>query len=506
MSTWLIRKDSDEGNPEELMYGLSPLSLWLYSVVITFLGIIFSIHGSMYVLGFAVSVVLSCALLVCPIYYAGILLLLMLVGWDVSQVSKNLLSMGIQQVGSPWKIHIGPFTPGLIQMGLYVVVILRLRSHVLLSNFKCFIYYAVAIGLIGMIIHLLSFDSLQVPWSTVFSDARTIIFFTVSLVLWHSFLSKFPDRSYAVIQIIFLVFFVRAGLDFLFWMAEYGPTISGFHRASVDSTKWTVIVIFFWGLYNLFHKKQLLLSGLSVVISLTLVGIFMTRLNFITLAFGLIVFLFAVRKARLVFLGLPVLCLILVASLFVLREVNPDMEGVIANRILRLEALKTLDIYEVDSTRYTEFVNIAVQMVRDGTIITGRGFGGFYTDDTMSMGTDLVSAFPYWCEVSGRFPKVHNLVGHFILKLGLIGVVLWIGLWIRYFILLSRRSFFDFKRERVRVVLLSFMPTLLASGYWSSKGVVLTGLFFAISHHMVTYLPKSFSKGICPPHFNSSVK
>ena len=206
----------------------------------------------------------------------------------------------------------------------------------------------------------------------------------------------------------------------------------------------------------------------------------------VTTMLGTILLLISLGKGRLLLLGIPLLLVALVAGGFLVHLFAPEAFRIYMIRFERLAPLLTFDIKAADPFRYGEFMNCFGDMAKDGTLLVGRGFGGYYTDKIVPLGGDLISAFPPWVEQVRHFPRVHFVAGHFVLKFGLIGLALWLAVWWRIFKTLFRSRFLSPEWNTLRVVLLAMTPAVFLSGYWSSKGIILTGFFLVLTDYVRT--------------------
>jgi len=448
------------------------------------MGYLFSWPGKIAYIGYVISICLLVCSVFLPIRVALFFLLTTFVGLDISQGQSELISSVESFIGSPWRLSVGPVTPGMLMMLVYLVIILRIWRVKILSEARYFLVYACLIGVAGFCIITLRNGGIGVPLSVVVSDIRMILFLMLSITMWFTFFEENPDDIYKYIQFIFLVFIARLLIDAMLLFTGEGSILSGAARGSVDSTQWTALVVAFFCMYNLFHNQKKCLSAILLVLSLIMIFAYMTRMNYISFILGSIIFLFTIRKKRVIFWGLPVTILLIVAGFWLFNKYMFDDFRIYVIRFRTVLPLLYLQMETADNFRYLEFINCLGSMLGDGSILTGRGFGGYYTDSIISMGRNMVDAFPAWSEETRHFARVHQNIVHFILKFGLIGTALWIILWLKIIINLWKIRFSKTEWESLRVILLAMSPAVFFSGYWSSKGIILTGIYISLSAHI----------------------
>jgi hypothetical protein len=445
------------------------------------LGLLFHIPGEFAYLGFAASLILISGILLGPVPLSLALMLSAFAGPDIASY-EALESTEIESlVGSPWRLGVGPLTPGMIQFVLYFALFLRIRAFRLLPGTKWFIIYAFLTGFAGLSGRLLTENELGVPISVVISDIRMICFFLIASMIWHRVARVHSKNLHLFCQVLFFALLFRVIWDALMLVIGLGPYLSGAPRGGLDSTKWTVLLFVFWGLYNAISRKRLVVSTILLGLSAALSLAYMTRMIYLAGIVGLMVFVIQVSKVRLVAVGVPLLTLVCLGGFFVMREAMPDSMEIYLSRAKRLGPLLKGDFETADQLRVEQFINCFGEMGRDGTIVFGRGFGGYYGDTIRPMPAVLTDAFAEWVEDSRRFPRIHNNFGHFVLKFGLVGAGFWIIVWIGLFRGLWRKRMLPKEWEMVRVILLSMGPAVFFLGYWSSKGMILTGFYMALS-------------------------
>jgi len=441
---------------------------------------------SLYWLGAALTIIIMVTTMVAPPRMIPYFLILLLLGPDITQVDEQIQEVGKITVGSPWTVGFRPITPGILQAMVYLVSIVRLGATRALPSMKWLFLYAFSIGFIGFLVAQLTVIGFTVPYSTVIADIRFIAFVALASFVFHGYFRQYPEEIFRLLQLLLIIFIFRMAVDVLLWIMGLGALKSGVSTGGVDSTKWTVLIVAFWSFSNLVQNRTVVLSLALLTLSIATVFFAMTRLAFVEGFVGLFLLSILLGKVRLFLLGIPTALVALFIGLTIVQEVAPDAMHIYTVRFMRLGALLDMDCFRADPMRSMEYVNCFTSMARDGSIVTGRGFGGYYTDSVIWMGSDLTSAFPPWVEQTRHFPRIHSVFGRFVLKFGLIGLSLWMFIWWRTFIGLIRAKALLLTRrwDSVRILLIACMPAIFLSGYWSSKGMILTGLFLALANHV----------------------
>ena len=242
----------------------------------------------------------------------------------------------------------------------------------------------------------------------------------------------------------------------------------------------------FWSIHSLACGRHIVIAIVVVALSGAIVVVGMERMSYVTCICGVVIILFVARKVTRVFLAVGVFLGTVVVGIGFMHLVMPNWLEVYSVRFGMTWHLTRLDFRSADEPRYMETRNLIGEMTSDGSILTGRGFGGTYTDSIEWMGNDLVDAYSESAADSRRFDTVHYVFGQFILKFGLIGLSLWVTLWARLCLQLARASGLKPHWEQIRVVLLSVAPAVFFSGYWSSKGMICTALFMVFAEFVYT--------------------
>jgi len=150
------------------------------------LGFLFSWPGQISYVGYAVSIVLMLVTLFLPIRVVPFVLLVLFLGTDIVQTSSEILVSGEKLTGSPWRLWIGPISPGIFMMLIYLAFLLRLGKTYILPGVRTFLIYAFGMGIVGCLLRILINGELGVPFSFVVSDLRMIVFFLLSTTIFYT--------------------------------------------------------------------------------------------------------------------------------------------------------------------------------------------------------------------------------------------------------------------------------------------------------------------------------
>ena len=154
-------------------------------------------------------------------------------------------------------------------------------------------------------------------------------------------------------------------------------------------------------------------------------------------------------------------------------------------RFSTFSVIGTEGVGAVDLTRVVSIVNATHLLWDKHAILVGLGYGSWYTDSYLPYppGYSLVGGFdPEWI-ASGRFYRVHDFVFHLLLKLGVIGLMLYAAAFVTPMVRLWRRrgALPTLRLWGPTVILWGSLVTVMTSMYWSGKGLLLSAFFVAVA-------------------------
>jgi len=129
----------------------------------------------------------------------------------------------------------------------------------------------------------------------------------------------------------------------------------------------------------------------------------------------------------------------------------------------------------------------------------GLGYGGWYTDEYMPLTSEMrrvdIDAFdPEWVSL-GKFYRIHNVLLQVVFKHGVLGLVLFLYLWLAPIPALHRLALRiksastnladqEMHLGVVSWLCLGFLPTAITNLAWSAKGVLISAFIMVVMHRL----------------------
>jgi hypothetical protein len=180
-----------------------------------------------------------------------------------------------------------------------------------------------------------------------------------------------------------------------------------------------------------------------------------------------------------------IVILLVVAGVAFAARFEPDLVEIAQKRLSTLSEVGESGVEAVDLTRVISIVNSMELLWDRRAVLVGLGYGSWYDDSYLPFppALDLVSGFDEDWIANHRYYRVHDFTFHMLMKLGVVGLVLYTASMILPLLRLHRRRR-QLKGTRYAgwsVIMWGAVPTVLTSMYWSGKGLMLSALFVALA-------------------------
>jgi hypothetical protein len=410
--------------------------------------------------------------------------ILILVGTDLAQTASEVEIYGRVEVASIWRLKIGPIRPSWLIFGSCLIQIIKTLRPVLDSRVKRAIAWFATVPFITGYIYG-AHGAVNAASETI-GDVRYALMLIAGIVLFHSFLRKHPSSISVVIAALVGGLLGRHLCDVIYWFIGYGPQLGGVSRASVDSTKSTVVLVLLLAIYLVVGRKRLLLGAIIGLGSALLVVVYGTRLIWVSsvLCCVLFLYMFGARKAIIL---VPLVAILAFGSLKLIKSIRGEAVGVAAEKAEAFERAVGGEegnfVQRLDPMRYSEILNSVNTNLRRFAILWGSGYGSYYRDDVVRFPRKLISAHSEYAAWTGQFHFVHNFLFQMLFKYGIIGAFIVWSLWLGPARVCYRTAF---DREDpsmfngVLGCLLAFIPAAVIHLYWTGKAVFLNGFLIAV--------------------------
>jgi len=414
-------------------------------------------------------------------YGIPLFLALVLVAPDLTQSASEKAMYGEYNIASIWRFYIGPIRPSWILAACVIIQIIKTRPIALDKRTKGAIIWFVTVPVITGLIYggfTTSVSSIE-----VLADIRFGIMLITGVILFHSFFRKHPDMLGFVMALFIGSLLGRCLVDIIYWLTGYGAVMGGVSRASVDSTKSTVIFVLLYAIVMIMRRKKFLLGPIIGIGCVLLIIVYGTRMIWLTSVLCCVILLYIFGAKRAV-IAVPIVILLAFGSLKLVRWYQVESLEVVAERARTLTGGGGGSYIEsVDPVRYREIVNSMNTSTKRLSFLWGNGYGSYYTEEVISFPLSLLNAFPEYSAATGQFYYLHNFPFQVLFKHGIIGMViiliLWIGPpWECFKTAFNRRDPSLFMG--VMGCFLAFVPSSMLNLYWSGKGMLLSGFIIAV--------------------------
>lgn|GEM_PF-5685622 len=423
------------------------------------------------------------------IYPVFVLIICML---DLTQAAQEELEFGQILTASPWQFRIASIPPALLIFGSLLIICVRLFKPQKESlNPQFFIYFLVIATVVS-----LWFGYPQEDLTRFTSDAKVTVFFGIGLLIFGSYYERYPESIHASSQVFMALLAGHFVLDLIYLFLGISTTMaSGFKNVSVDSGKGLLALLIFWSLGNVLNRRQTMLSILIAITSFYLLLSYQTRWLIVSLAFGLLVVipvLLGTKKVLKVYI--PVLLLSLL-SVPVLVQWLPDVWEAMRLRFSFVEKIAPgASMGDIDAVRVASIYNSTSLLMEQRALLTGMGYGSWYGGTFYPMPQLTVSDFDSESLNSGRYYRVHEFTFNFLFKFGIIGLYIYLALFIkplRTMWKMRRHALEDETNRSVAIILIGSAPLIISNMWFTGKGMLVSALLVCVSHAWAQVFKKS---------------
>jgi hypothetical protein len=455
-----------------------------YVVISCILSIIFDFDKSMGIL-YYVGFILSCGTLmsvfIFPLKKLLLpLLIILIVAKDTTQGSAEVDSLGIIVSGTPWQIYIGKISPAFLIIIPVFVIFIRLYT---LEKLKWDLLLPIYLFVVSIVVSLI-YGFPKQDFGRFFTDLKIPIFFCFGLGIFNLYFLRYPKSLPHITKIILALMVGRITIDFLYLITNYGQRLSTYNYLSVDSTKGIVIVLIFLFFAKLIHGKQIISNLIFLGLSISVLIAYQTKWLILVAILGAIILFFSLNtrhKAKII-LVLFFTGAILIPLLGFFFPVAFELIGFRFSNITTINANTTID--QVDLVRTASFVNSVNTLLDKNAIFTGLGYGSWYTDNYFPMLNLNTSSFEEESLQTNRYYRVHDFFFMFLFKFGVIGLFLFIRVYVKPLLKIFKSRAFFYKTENLSIlfiILIGCSPMFITSMYWTGKGLMVISLFVIIS-------------------------
>ena len=455
-----------------------------YVIASCILSIIFDFDKSMgmlYYLGLIVSCATLMSVLIIPLKYILIpLLIILIVANDLTLGSGESDLFGANNSSTPWQINLGSISPAFFIFIPVIVVFLRIFK---LEKRKWDLSLPIYMFGVSMVISVI-YEFPQQDFGRFFTDLKIPIFFCLGLGIFDSYFLRYPKSLPQITKIILALIAGRVMIDFLYLITNYGKRLSTYNFLSVDSTKGMVLVFVFLFLAKLIHGKQIISNLIFLGFSTAVLIAYQTKWLIIIGTLGaVIIFLILNIKYKIKI----ILIVFLISATLVpfLTFFFPVVFELIGFRFAKIATINAgTSVEQVDFVRTASIVNSVSTLVDQNAILTGLGYGSWYSDSYLPMVNLNTSSFEEETLLTGRFYRIHDFFFMFLFKFGIIGLLLFIRVYSKPLLIIFKlRSFFykTYNLHILFIVLIGCSPMFITSMFWTGKGLMVIALFVVIS-------------------------
>lgn len=344
-----------------------------------------------------------------------------------------------------------------------------------------------------------SFNFLKAPRIYI-SDASYYINMATVYLAIRIFFRQEKDLK-LLISVFVSCLAVRAIAGILFYFLGIGEVGSFIVKPVLDSSRvlFPLLVLLGFAAYytpgirNDLKKAMLFFAFAGIFNVLT----YASRGNMFLLAFGLLLLFFLMRKPRSKGIGivqktkkiiLPTVFLV-IATLIIMHQLRPGSLNYITWKLAStIEVGDRADISSAN-VRWLEAQNIVAYLWQNGNILWGEGLGGYFIDSykpyaIYTIGKD---AYQYDWIVNGTLYKPHGSQLFFLLKMGVVGSILYFTLLILFFIRSCKKLRLDLPDywRAILAACVAFLPLLIYKNF-NSKLQISMGIVLAIIVNIIT--------------------
>lgn len=484
---------SRSGSPDGLAASVTSRTLFGFFVVSLIASICTdarSSDGVLYQLGLGVSLLTAISTFVVPRRYIVVPLLVCIVcSSDLTQADPDIAQHGLLASATLWQVSIAGLPPAMTVFGLLVVAMARFAPPrpILLPHQRWLMVWLFVVAPVVSV--AFGYASNVAEFVT---DAKLAMFFGLGILFFRMYFTRFPDELANMLAIALAMMAGRFVIDFAYLVFGIVRTeISGVNRVSVDSAKGLLVVLMVYLLYRVtFGRRRR--AAVLLPFALMLLIAYATRWLMLTLILGVLLFGLLAGPRRAIRIGLTSVLLV-AAGLTVASWIRPATLDIAQKRLSSLATIQSDGIQAVDATRVISIVNSTRLLWDRRSLLIGMGYGSWYGDDYLPYppGYDLVGGFDEESIANHQYYRIHDFTFHLLFKLGLIGLGLYIGVFLVPLVRLWHR------RVAIRhsafwepsIVLWAAMPTVLTSMFWTGKGLLVSALFVALADQVARAAP-----------------
>ena len=433
--------------------------------------------------GFLYAILFSTVLL--PLRYGlTFLVLIAVTGQDIIQSNSEVADTGQFVMASIWQGRLGPLRPSWVVfaycLALYLKYPVRVRDRLVVVAALWFATVPVLTS------YLYGAFETNHASKHIITDLKLPVLLISSILLYSGYFRRYPNQIRDFVAAFVGSVLARHFVAFAYWFNDIGSVHAGVNRASIDSTKFTLALVFIIAVYLVLVRKRFMVGGLLGSATGMLMAIYTTRMLWLTTVLGTMITLLSMRLNRWA-LAIPVVGILGLCSVFVLQQLAPENAELASNKGNRFSSGLTHSNFleQLDPARYAEIINVLDTSVNRMAMFWGSGYGAYYTESARPFPPRMEDAFPQYMFDDGQFFNCHNYVVLMYFKHGLLGLILISSLWLipglKCFLILRKHppTYFSILYSS----LVAFIPTTIFTLYWSGKGDILSG--FCIAFYMV---------------------
>jgi len=462
----------DEAKSENLnTYSL----IALYFFVFLFGRIIFSVnssHGVVYYFSLGMLLLFIVSTMLVPKKWLFVHSLMLLFSHpDITQNSIDVGINGILPAASIWQFSVFGEPTILWILSIFLIYFYRLRR----LTIDPYLFYLFLIFLLLPLITS-TINGFAIDMGRVITDLKFGIMLILGLIFFNSIFAR-GDKA-----LVFILILILAG-SFSILFYDLGVLLINilqrdeyrFTNLSMDVSKILTLFVFYWSMLSIKLNLKSLIYVCLMIISLLLIFEYQTRWLLLMLVVGLF-FLPGkyIFRAGLFIVG----CIALIIVLYL----GENQATVLM--INRFNVFGGLDLSTVDPTRYFSILNAIEALNEKSGWLFGMGAGSYFVDSLNVLSNLGASAYDQNSLDQGKYYRIHDFFSHSIFKIGIVGSVGYFYFIVSYLKLRATKIAYSQDLEIFMYCLLCMLPTLLTFPTYTSKGVLLTALFFSIFKKM----------------------
>ncbi|MEL7655586.1 MAG: hypothetical protein AAGU75_06735 [Bacillota bacterium] len=475
-------------SPSSTTIGLN-LPFRLFPVVVLFASVVSALMDAateatpfLYYTGFGMSAILTCLVLILPSRYKIYPFLVLLVNVpDLTQSTADIDTVGYIRSASFWQFKIGPINSSWILFFLVAVFFISLPRKRFTKLDRIFAIYFTTIPVVTCFVYGYAFSG---DYGAIITDLKLPLLLFMGIQIFSSYTERYPMDLQIWISFFLALILGRFLIDAIYLLGGVMRTqISGMNRVSVDSGKGLLMVVVFFVFYEIQEGRKRILNGLFFSLSLFLLISYQTRLLPLAFFLGLPALFYCRNKGRII-LTLLVLSLVGSLTMWLLHDRYSYVLDITEQRF-SLPAIQShqFDLETLDPVRVTAIVNGLHTLIDSFAVLTGMGYGSWYSDEYRAFTSTLRSAYSDESVMEGHFYRIHDAIFHIIFKHGLIGLLIYLCIYTIPLVNIFRlRDVWtkEPKLNRIVLVILSLYPTIVLYFFWTSKLILLGGIYIAL--------------------------